>query len=419
MSIDIEQLKAAAWNTHAKSKKTDAEFQGLVASIKEQGIIQRIVARELEDGSLEIIDGHRRVEAAKEAGLKEVPCDIIKADDETAQMMTATANIQRLENDPLLEAELVERMMKQGKTYKEIAATLGKSESYVACRARLTNLSENWRKAVAIADETPYVSDLEMIAAHEQELQDKVFADIAEDDGSVDWSEDFKWRFNRYKKRLDAKTCGFNISACKGCPHNTATHEFLFADMQDGENEARCQNAECFCRKWNEATDAQIEKLRKKGIAVKEVKGKYDMPNSWTATKNKTKENTIPYVYNDGDVRVIGWSTKKAEAVKDARTKEEIEAEKAEKKRQKILRDARNAMRNHIAEVFKTADIMDARFENLARMCLKRTMTRGWFNDEVCDDYALLVGGVDTLPEEVAKVYAAELKEIEKASAKE
>ena len=136
MNIAITDLRGAAWNTHHAAKKDDPEFKGLVTSVKKQGIIQRVLVRKVDEG-YEIIDGHRRVEAAKAAGIKDVPCDIVEADDVTAQAMTATANIQRLENDPLLEAELIEKMVAAKKTYKQIAALLGKSETYVAQRARL------------------------------------------------------------------------------------------------------------------------------------------------------------------------------------------------------------------------------------------------------------------------------------------
>ena len=67
MNIAITDLRGAAWNTHHAAKKDDPEFKGLVTSVKKQGIIQRVLVRKLSDGSYEIIDGHRRVEAAKAA----------------------------------------------------------------------------------------------------------------------------------------------------------------------------------------------------------------------------------------------------------------------------------------------------------------------------------------------------------------
>lgn len=421
-NIPLAELRGAEWNTHAAAKKSDPEFKGLVASIKKQGVIQRVVVRRLESGGFEIIDGHRRAEAAKAAGLKVIPCEVYESlDDETAQAMTATANIQRLENDPLLEAALIERMTAAGKTHKQIAAVLGKSESYITRRARLTTLTEGWRRAYALADEKPNVSDLEFIAAHEPELQDKVLElNADEEDGSVDWSENFEYDFNRYMMELDEEKCGFNVDGCNGCKHNTATHgALLFPEFEDDTACGRCQNAECFMQKWNAATDAQIEKLRKQGVEVKEVKQKWDIPNSYNATKNKEPKNSVPYIYTEDGIRRLLWSIPKTEPVAAARTAEEIAAEKAEKKRQKILRDARNAMRNQIKKDLEGVDLRGSQFVELAISQLARTLKQGWLNDDFCDDYVRNVGGLDDIPAEMAKVYAAELKEIEKAKAKE
>jgi ParB/RepB/Spo0J family partition protein len=413
MTISISKLRPAPWNTHAKSKKDHPDFRGLVSSIKEQGIIQRIVVRLLEDGQYEIIDGHRRVEAAKAAGLKDVPCDIVQANDIDAQAMTATANIQRLENDPLLEAELIERMSEAGKTYKQIAATLGKSESYITRRARLTTLTEGWRNAVALAEEMPDISDLEMIAAHEPELQDKVLEMNAyEEDGSVDWDYDFEYDFNRLMKELDEEKVAFNIDECKGCKNNTATQgDMLFPELANETECGRCQNAECFAAKWNAATDVQIMKLRKKGIDIKEVGHRYDVPHAYKATRNKEPGNSVPYVFTEDNIRKILWSCPDicSPVSVPARTEEEIKAEKAEKKRIKMIRDARSALRPIVKEQLLTADFGDAKYMRLGCKLLEKARETHYISDDFIDDFAATVGGLEELPEEVAKTYAAEL----------
>lgn len=414
MNIEISKLRAAPWNTHAKAKKDDPNFRGLVGSIKEQGIIQRVVVRLLEDGQYEIIDGHRRVEAAKAARLKDVPCDVIEADDIDAQAMTATANIQRLENDPLLEAALIERMTEAGKTYKQIAATLGKSESYITRRARLTTLTEGWRNAVALAEEMPDISELEMIAAHEPELQDKVLEINAyEEDGSVDWDNDFEYDFNRLMKSLDEEKVAFNVDECKGCKNNTATQgDMLFPELAKETECGRCQNAECFAAKWNAVTDAQIMKLRKKGIDIKEVGHRYKVPYAYKATKNKEPGNNVPYVFTEDNIRKILWScpaTNYSSSV-SARTAEEIAAEKAEKKRAKMISDARNTLRYYVKEQLQTADFSDAKYVRLAMKRLERARNSYFLEDGFVDDFAATVGGIEELPEEIAKAYREALE---------
>ena len=54
-------------------------LEELAASIQSQGIIQPIVVRQVESGQFEIIAGERRWRAARQAGLKRVPCLVKKA----------------------------------------------------------------------------------------------------------------------------------------------------------------------------------------------------------------------------------------------------------------------------------------------------------------------------------------------------
>ena len=63
----------------------DEEALGeLAASISEHGLIQPIAVRQMENGYYQIIAGERRWRASRLAGLKEVPVNIIDADDQTA-----------------------------------------------------------------------------------------------------------------------------------------------------------------------------------------------------------------------------------------------------------------------------------------------------------------------------------------------
>ena len=414
MNIQITNLRGAAWNTHHAAKKDDPEFKGLVTSVKKQGIIQRVLVRKRSDGSYEIIDGHRRVAAAKAAGIKDVPCDVVVADDVTAQAMTATANIQRLENDPLLEAELIGKMVAAKKTYKQIAALLGKSETYVARRARLTTLTEGWRRAVRLSDEMPDVSDLEIIAAHEPELQDKVLEAVSDDDGYVDWDDNFFYLFRNYMCELDAEKVDFDLSECATCKYNTAMHgEMLFPELAKVTECARCQNRECFARKSNEVVDGKIAALREKGVKIREVSKRWDIPRSYQATKNKEPGNDCPYIYTDDDIRHLVWSCEPEKPAKDARTAEEIAAEKAEKKRCRMIRKARDIVRSCAKEQLETADFSDRKYMQLALKRLERARTFYFLPDDFVDDFAATVGGLDTLPEEVAKCYREELEKAE------
>lgn len=305
-NVKVTELKAASWNVHKPSDNNDETFRGFVASIAANGILQRIVCRRLDDGTIEVVDGHRRLDAARYLGWTEVPVEIHDGmDDEDAQARTITANIQRLDNDPLREAETIKKMMNNGKTFEQIAATLGKDAKYVARRARIINLTIEWRKWL---DSVGADADtMEMIARHEKSLQDEVYEGLGiEDEGELDL-DDIERAFERHMRKIDNDTA-FDTEPCRNCHYNTATHGYLFAE--DADECGRCQNASCFISKWNGEVDEKIEKLREKKISIKEVSNKWNIPNSWNSTKNKTKKNTIPYVYKDGDLKYLVFGEK-------------------------------------------------------------------------------------------------------------
>lgn len=64
-------------------------------SIAQYGVLTPLIARPLEDGSYEIISGHRRAHAAELAGLTEVPVLVRRMDDDAATVLMVDSNLQR------------------------------------------------------------------------------------------------------------------------------------------------------------------------------------------------------------------------------------------------------------------------------------------------------------------------------------
>ena len=64
-------------------------------SIAQYGVLTPLIARPLEDGTYEIISGHRRVHAAQAAGLTEVPVIVRNMDDDAATVLMVDSNLQR------------------------------------------------------------------------------------------------------------------------------------------------------------------------------------------------------------------------------------------------------------------------------------------------------------------------------------
>jgi len=115
----------------------NAELDELVASLRERGIIQPIVARPVQGAAdvYEIIAGERRWRAAQRAGLHEVPVVIIEATDAEALQLAIIENVQRADLNPLEEGEGYRALIEEfGNSQDEIAKIVGKSRSHVPTR---------------------------------------------------------------------------------------------------------------------------------------------------------------------------------------------------------------------------------------------------------------------------------------------
>jgi ParB family transcriptional regulator, chromosome partitioning protein len=124
---------------------SNADLDELVASLRERGIIQPIVARAVRGATdaYEIIAGERRWRAAQRAGLHEVPVVIIEATDAEALQLAIIENVQRADLNPLEEAEGYRALIDEfGSGQDEIAKTVGKSRSHVANTLRLLKLPD-------------------------------------------------------------------------------------------------------------------------------------------------------------------------------------------------------------------------------------------------------------------------------------
>ena len=117
-------------------------MEELTASIKENGILQPLTVRELEDGNFELIAGERRLRAAKDAGLETVPVYILSVDADVEMMEFALVeNIQRVDLKPLEKAEGYAILSgKYDLSQDDIAKRVGKSRPAIANALRLLKL---------------------------------------------------------------------------------------------------------------------------------------------------------------------------------------------------------------------------------------------------------------------------------------
>ncbi|WP_369941388.1 ParB/RepB/Spo0J family partition protein [Xanthomonas medicagonis] len=137
--LPVGQLQPGKYQP--RQEMDEAKLQELAESIKAQGVIQPIVARELAPGSFEIVAGERRWRASQLAGLSDVPVVVRELDDRTVIAMALIENIQREDLNPLEEAQALQRLIDEfSLTHAEAAEAVGRSRASVSNLLRLLEL---------------------------------------------------------------------------------------------------------------------------------------------------------------------------------------------------------------------------------------------------------------------------------------
>ena len=289
----------------------DPDLLDLARSVRAKGVIQPILLRPVEPG-YELVVGERRVRASR-LQLPEldaigpaplyIPAVIRVLSDSEAAELTVEENLRRKDLRPLEEADGVHTLLL---LYKgdplAVAARLGQTPGWVACRARIhSNLSEAWKDLLS-DPESPFRSwtaaHVEEIAKLAQEVQNEIL-----NDGNFDHLDvaaitvpelrhaisDLTRKLGRAPFPLDDETLNPSAGACTSCPLTTLASPFLFAEDQGGVpadiKEARCLNRTCWKEKCHRSAELAAAKLRDDHpdlliVAPREMPSE-EIPPSW------------------------------------------------------------------------------------------------------------------------------------------
>lgn len=124
----------------------------LCDSIIANGILQPIIVEQVADqeNQFYIIAGERRTRAAKMAGLKKVPVQLRKYDDQQKLELALIENIQRADLNPIEEATAYYNLIQMGDlSQDEVAKRVGKARATVSNSIRLLRLPEDIKKSLA------------------------------------------------------------------------------------------------------------------------------------------------------------------------------------------------------------------------------------------------------------------------------
>ncbi|MFC3053679.1 ParB/RepB/Spo0J family partition protein [Kordiimonas pumila] len=115
----------------------------LASSIKERGLLQPILVREIGPEKFQIVAGERRWRAAQRAGVHEVPVVVRELTDGEVLELAIIENIQRLDLTATEEARGYKRLIEEFKhTQEAVSEIVGKSRSHITNLLRLLTLPE-------------------------------------------------------------------------------------------------------------------------------------------------------------------------------------------------------------------------------------------------------------------------------------
>lgn len=115
----------------------ESALSDLADSIRQHGILQPLSVRRV-GTTYELIAGERRLRAAQQAGLTEIPCIVMTMDERESGMAAMVENLQRQDLDFIEEAKGISNLMEQwAMSQEQVARILGKSQSAVANKLRI------------------------------------------------------------------------------------------------------------------------------------------------------------------------------------------------------------------------------------------------------------------------------------------
>jgi len=175
-NLPLAQLQESP--TNPRRRFDERGLNELAASFKIQGVLQPLLVRSIDEDKYEVVAGARRLRAARIAEMSEVPARVVELSDAAVRESQLTENLLREDVHPYEEAIALKGILQlEGAQYDiaSLSARLGKSQSYITQRIRLTELAPSIADAF-LTDKIGVGHALE-IAKLPQDQQEKAFDD--------------------------------------------------------------------------------------------------------------------------------------------------------------------------------------------------------------------------------------------------
>lgn len=274
IEVSVSMLEESPSNP----RKTFTGLKALGENMVKLGCLQAIIIRPLASG-YQVVAGHRRVRAAKEAGILTLPADVRNLTDSQVMKVQLAENVQRADLSPLEQAEGLEWLHKTvGLKVEQVASLLGLSMGTVYSRMKLLDLSATCRKALADG-KIPMSVAAPLARCGRTVDQDKalkaILARAAANSDEVNARAEVEWlqkEFTRAMKSppFDPKDAMLleGTEACTTCPKRTTNMPRELFDQRPADT---CTDVSCFVGKCRATFEAAAADAKKKGARIMSV----------------------------------------------------------------------------------------------------------------------------------------------------
>tara|TARA_R110001592_G_scaffold247766_2_gene509888 strand:- start:1107 stop:1976 length:870 start_codon:yes stop_codon:yes gene_type:complete len=164
-------------------RKTFNNMDGLVDTVKAMGVIEPLTVTQYDDGTYMIVTGHRRLRAAKIAGLKQLRVVITDPEEGQARRRRSiVSNVQREDVPPVELAEALQSILDEDpavKTQRDLAKMIGKRESWVSDMLRILTLPPELQQELRTSEApVPYDAVMRISRVDDGKLQKHLIKDV-------------------------------------------------------------------------------------------------------------------------------------------------------------------------------------------------------------------------------------------------
>ena len=280
-------------NNPRKVNPKSADIAELARAIKAQGVLEPVLVRPhptyTKDPAKKwmLMAGERRFTAAGNGGLTHIPCMVYtEMSDEDALKITIVENLHSEDVPPLEQAERILQLTAGDMTIQQVADELGKPLRWVAMRAKLSNLSEPWRKAAKDGNHPVShwpVTHLEAVARFDTATQADILNryaianDFGDNEHAVISIKELRHELAQFLHimkgtpwPLDDATVLKSAGACSDCVKRTACDQqadlFALSDFTSSKGKVdagdRCMDVVCWDRKMTAYVQQEVDAMK-------------------------------------------------------------------------------------------------------------------------------------------------------------